>query len=86
MKTLKQMVDMLKQPGDNVLDNETLFRLLQIDASHAQMSLERQQWAPYLRTCGQLVKLLRSYNPDLPMGDGMKAQFLQLREELDKHG
>lgn len=32
----------------------------------------------------QLIKLLRSYNPDLPMGDGMKAQFLALREECER--
>ena len=30
-----------------------------------------------------LIRLLRSYNPDLPMGEGMKAQFLALREVLD---
>lgn len=30
-----------------------------------------------------LIRLLRSYNPDLPMGPGMKAQFLALREVLD---
>lgn len=86
MQTLEQMINMIKQPGDNVLDNETLFRLLQVDASHAQLTLERQRWAPYLRTCGQLVKLLRSYNPKLPMGDGMAAQFQQLMQELEQHG
>lgn len=31
----------------------------------------------------ELAGLLRSYNPDLPMGPGMKAQFLALREELE---
>ena len=34
----------------------------------------------------QLVKLLRSYNPDLPMGAGMKATFLELRAALEKSG
>lgn len=32
----------------------------------------------------QLIKLLHSYNPDLPMGEGMKAQFLALRDECDR--
>lgn len=31
-----------------------------------------------------LIRLLRSYNPDLAMGEGMKAQFLALREVLDQ--
>lgn len=86
MQTLEQMVNMIKQPGGNVLDNETLYRLLQVDAAYAHHVIERQQWLPYLQKCGQLVKLLRSYNPDLPMGEGMKAQFLQLREELENGG
>lgn len=32
----------------------------------------------------QLIKLFRSYNPDLPMAPGMKAQFLALRDECDR--
>lgn len=32
----------------------------------------------------RLAKLMRSYTPDLPMGPGMKAAFLDLREELEK--
>lgn len=32
----------------------------------------------------QMIKLLHSYNPDLPMGEGMKAQFLALRDECDR--
>ena len=31
----------------------------------------------------QLAKLLYSYNPDMPMGEGMKATFLELRKMLD---
>lgn len=30
-----------------------------------------------------LFKLLRSYNPALAMGDGMREQFLALRERLE---
>lgn len=30
-----------------------------------------------------LAKLLYSYNPDLPMGPGMKAEYLALRIKLD---
>jgi hypothetical protein len=29
-----------------------------------------------------LLKLLRGYNPDMPMGAGMKAQFQALLEEI----
>lgn len=29
----------------------------------------------------KIAQLLKSYNPDLPMGAGMKAQFLELREQ-----
>lgn len=32
----------------------------------------------------QLIKMMHSYNPDLPMGEGMKAQFLALRDECDR--
>ena len=29
-----------------------------------------------------MLKLLRGYNPDMPMGAGMKAQFQALLEEI----
>lgn len=32
----------------------------------------------------ELYRLLRSYNPDLPMGSGMRANFIKLRNELDE--
>lgn len=31
-----------------------------------------------------LAKLLHSYNPDLPMAPGMKAEFLEIRGVIDK--
>ena len=83
MLTLQDMVTMLRHPGDNTIDNETLFRLLQVDAAYANAMLERQHWLPYLQGCGRLIKLLHSYNPELPMGAGMRAQFETLMEELD---
>ena len=76
MLTLDQMVGMIKLPGDNAIDNETLYRLLQIDASVAEMQQRLTQ-------CGHLIKLLYGYNPDLPMGPGMKAQFQELMKEIE---
>jgi len=38
---------------------------------------------PRIELLESLAKLLRSYNPDEPMAPGMKANFLQLRAELD---
>lgn len=32
----------------------------------------------------RMMYLLRSYNPDLPMGAGMRAQFLELREQYER--
>jgi len=83
MLTLPQMIDMIKQPGVNLIDNETLYRLLQIDAAYAELQLRAKRQREALVKCGHLVKLLRSYNPDLPMGAGMKAQFLELRTEAE---
>lgn len=34
----------------------------------------------------RMLELLRSYNPDLPMGPGMKATFLGLRALVEKVG
>lgn len=31
----------------------------------------------------RLFRLFYSYNPDLPMGPGLKAEFLAIRNELD---
>lgn len=86
MQTLQSMIAMLRQPGDNVIDNETLYRLLQVDGAYANAVLERQHWLPYIQRCNQLVKLLRNYNPEFPMGDGMYAQFRTLMEEMDNGG
>ena len=86
MLTLPDMIAMLRQPGDNQIDNETLYRLLQVDAAYANAVLERQHWLPYIQRCNQLVKLLRGYNPEFPMGAGMYAQFRTLMEEIDNGG
>lgn len=32
----------------------------------------------------RVAKLLRSFNPDMPMGEGMKAEFLSLREQFEQ--
>lgn len=86
MLTLETMIGMLKQPGDNVLDNETLYRLLQIDGAYASAVLRQQALEPYLRSTQSLIKLLRSYNPNLPMGPGMRATFEKLMQELLPNG
>lgn len=80
------MIDMLRQPGHNVIDNETLYRLLQVDGAYADMVLRNRVLEPYLRTTTELVKLMRSYNPELPMGAGMRAQFETLMKELEDGG
>ena len=86
MQTLEQLVGMLQKPGDNLLDNETLFRLLQVDAAYSNMVLEREKLVPYLQNCNQLVKLLRSYNPTLPMAPGMAAQFKEIYGRIENGG
>jgi hypothetical protein len=32
----------------------------------------------------KMIRLMRSYNPDLPMAPGMKAQFLELRDRFEE--
>ena len=86
MLTMEAMIGMLRQPGDNVLDNETLYRLLQIDGAYASAVQRQQALEPYLRSTQSLIKLLRTYNPSHPMGAGMAAQFTQLMQELENHG
>lgn len=83
MTTLGQMEGMIKLPGDNQIDNETLYRLLQTDASVAEMQQRLTRQHEALTQCGHLIKLLYGYNPDLPMGPGMKAQFQELMKEIE---
>ena len=44
--------------------------------------LELRMLATKAEPIRALLKLLHSYNPDLPMGAGMKAQFQALLEEI----
>lgn len=47
----------------------------------AAVYAEAQKQRAY--TLDRLYRMMYSYNPDLPMGAGMKAQFLELMEELE---
>lgn len=72
MTTLGQMEGMIKLPGDNPVDEMV---------AEMHQRLMRQHEA--LTQCGHLIKLLYGYNPDLPMGPGMKAQFQELMKEIE---
>lgn len=93
MHTLEQLVSMVQQPGDNLVDNQTLHRLLLVDAEYSRaipqyqrLNAELERLRTYAANCGQLVKLLRSYNPALPMGAGMAAQFKEIYGRIENGG
>lgn len=52
-----------------------------VDASLAQQEEETKASEQALLL--QLYRLLYSYNPDSPMGEGMKAEFLGIRAKID---
>jgi hypothetical protein len=86
MQTLKELVTMIQHPGDNLVDNETLFRLLQIDAEHARLIENYKAMASWVSRALPVFKLMKSYNPAHPMAPGMRAQYEQLMAELENNG
>ena len=86
MHTLKELVAMIQHPGDNLVDNETLFRLLQIDAEHTRLIENYKEMSRWVAKAMPVFRLLRSYNPAQPMHPIMRDQYQRLIMGLENNG